>query len=1623
MKKNIKLFILFFALMAISSASLLFMGQNVVFASEAEAEQIEQQVDGPDYVDPDNPEDYEEYMPRDYAEPDDVKADANVVGSLRNNLFLITFKGEENPFEQYASLYNNQSQYDLINQYFNTGKYSLKDYYNTVSNGQLDLDTEVFTQNDDGKTLQIITLEDTREHFLPYYYYDNGAAKWVKNTVGYFEYVLVQSSTPVYSATSTAFYNSKIIANVYKDTAAMPTDTSTSDGVTSYTTAQKLADQRSDYYLLSSPMANYREYVLICEAFEKIQSKIDLENQDYNNDNYVDCLSISFFKTKTKNIRIGWSDLLWPHKWSIAGCASNSSSVTVANLRKVGYTSREAERIVEYGKKRPKLSNGKTFSTYFVADFDFVSTDLTTKAGWNKMIESTSTQIHETGHMLGLPDLYVYNNGANDSSFVGSWSQMCYNPRYPSAPSLMTSHERYKMGWLNDDNVKEIKSNGKYTLDVTKGYEGDNIVGFYIQHPTLYANKRIFLEYRNLYASKYDGAAGGESGLLMYYVNKARNGNAYAPPYEIYIFRPSGGNVRQAPIQAGQTFGSANLSETSNILFFMDSSNNIVNSGIVVTVDSMDDYTLTFTIEWAEFTSTIYSLADFGGNRKLYNKLKSQSLTEDLTNESFVGATSLDVSLCDVEDMSFLEKFNLSTINYLNLAGNYITELSYTQLIRNMKAVIFNGNMLTLSRISSTNLNAENYNFGIQFKTKERVFANKDVEITYLKKETDIAIDAINSNSELTVGSITRHYLTFPNEYTITTTFTEGGFETCEIAELSVGRITTKYDSVQNAYGLWQGDSVSTFLNDVITLECISRWRVEFEGTLPDTNVVGNNTTLISVLDIETGEEICSVLVHYIVRDDSAPEVEFIGGQSIYFAVGDTFVEYGINVREWGTLVPYTQVESINGENNTYEVIYKNKLTNIEVKEIDMSVAGEYIAQYRLIDSFGRGFDSYERRIRVLDNIIDMLSIDAKIYQKLMEITEEEVLLSTSLLNYDKLDLSNLGANTLQGMEQFEYKQDVIIDFSGNNFSDTSHAQTLITTRTNIQYIYLLNNNFNHDDILGISAYRSKSVYGFQKVKSFYVVTQEGQKSEIPFYDDLPSQLNVVISKNYTKNNHHVCLEEYGETVISVYNEYAETICEYTTTNIAILPLQTTFTKEYSEVFAPNYNEIFSVKGVERTELTVTNNFSDAELNKLGERKAVITIKKQSDLLAEVEVVFNVVDTQQPTLTLVGDTKLYLGSAKEYYDRYANNVCTAYDGYDGEITSVEKNEPVINGYGEYVVTYKAKDSSGNESVLERFVYIGTLTFAYSTIDANYNEYFKFPYETITFKKEDFNVKYKLKNELIYTNYNDSVGIKFTQYGDIFIAVQFTHKYNAALVYNFDVKVYIQDTAAPSIFLFGGYNYEIYAGQKFDEPGYKITDNSVKEELTPDKKYVAGINLVIEYYKVGASGSVTSASKLDTSSVGQYLIKYIATDNYGNSKTDERMLTIKYYPIDNVLINTLNLQSRYQQGKEVEISIFTDSEYITNPNPIVSWYINGQKVKTVTELETTLKFEDVGQFEVYAIVVDEYGTSVISDRYEFDIYKPSAAEPFVVIAGLALAAIVVGVFAIILIKRYRNRNFY
>ena len=111
MKRNFKLFILFFALVLIGGASMLFMGQNQVFADASQNEQIE--------AENAKDEQQETRVGINSVAGNTLANAAKPVGDLKNNLFVLGFKGESNPFAQYGTLYNNYSQYDFFNQYFN----------------------------------------------------------------------------------------------------------------------------------------------------------------------------------------------------------------------------------------------------------------------------------------------------------------------------------------------------------------------------------------------------------------------------------------------------------------------------------------------------------------------------------------------------------------------------------------------------------------------------------------------------------------------------------------------------------------------------------------------------------------------------------------------------------------------------------------------------------------------------------------------------------------------------------------------------------------------------------------------------------------------------------------------------------------------------------------------------------------------------------------------------------------------------------------------------------------------------------------------------------------------------------------------------------------------------------------------------------------------------------------------------------------------------------------------------------------------------------------------------------------------------------------------------------------
>ncbi|MEM1628449.1 MAG: M6 family metalloprotease domain-containing protein [Desulfurococcaceae archaeon] len=77
--------------------------------------------------------------------------------------------------------------------------------------------------------------------------------------------------------------------------------------------------------------------------------------------------------------------------------------------------------------------------------------------------------IHETGHLMGLPDLYAYEPlniaGRRDIHYyVGGWDIMGYIAGH--APDFMAWH-KLRLGWIDSDQVEVVSEKGVYEYELT----------------------------------------------------------------------------------------------------------------------------------------------------------------------------------------------------------------------------------------------------------------------------------------------------------------------------------------------------------------------------------------------------------------------------------------------------------------------------------------------------------------------------------------------------------------------------------------------------------------------------------------------------------------------------------------------------------------------------------------------------------------------------------------------------------------------------------------------------------------------------------------------------------------------------------------------------------------------------------------------------------------------------------------------------------------------------------------------------------------------------------------------------------------------------------------------------
>ncbi len=227
-----------------------------------------------------------------------------------------------------------------------------------------------------------------------------------------------------------------------------------------------------------------REQSMLERAINAISGSVSGIELDGDNDGDVD--SVNFIVRGSPD---GWSDLLWPHKWSLY-----TKNVTI-----------NGDRVYEYA-----------FQLETSLDFSGVG-----------------VLCHEMFHVLGAPDLYHYYE-RKDVNPVYKWDLMEYNQ---NPPQHMMAYMKYRYGkWI--DSIPEITSSGTYTLNPLTSSDNNC---YKIASP--YTTSEYFMvEYRRQ-TGTFESSLPG-SGLIVYRINTAADGDGNRDlPDEVYIYRPNGTNT------------------------------------------------------------------------------------------------------------------------------------------------------------------------------------------------------------------------------------------------------------------------------------------------------------------------------------------------------------------------------------------------------------------------------------------------------------------------------------------------------------------------------------------------------------------------------------------------------------------------------------------------------------------------------------------------------------------------------------------------------------------------------------------------------------------------------------------------------------------------------------------------------------------------------------------------------------------------------------------------------------------------------------------------------------------------------------------------------------------------
>ncbi|WP_455682845.1 immune inhibitor A domain-containing protein, partial [Thomasclavelia sp.] len=333
---------------------------------------------------------------------------------------------------------------------------------------------------------------------------------------------------------------------------------------------KKSSDNPEGYYAYQ---AVEREKELVNEILNKSKESIErvlsANDLDKNNDGNVDAISFFIEADRATQDEVEWSDLLWSHK--ISGMNLD------VNLQ------------------------GKKIDTY-----NLINTyDSNYEYGVFSLNQGTyGTVIHEYMHILGLPDLYRYNDNGDPVGFYDIMAKTTsYNPQ--GILAYMTS-DYNNLGWNNK--LPEITASNTVTLNRPQYINSNEKRAVKIISP-FNKNEFFVAEFYEKRTGVPADETSNNNGLLVYRINSdIKDGNVSgvgngSKDY-LYVFRPNEiqlgkgeGNLNNAVMNKNNRSRFGKMLDSTgkwdnDTLFYSDGKN----SGIIIDVTESNDNSITFNI-------------------------------------------------------------------------------------------------------------------------------------------------------------------------------------------------------------------------------------------------------------------------------------------------------------------------------------------------------------------------------------------------------------------------------------------------------------------------------------------------------------------------------------------------------------------------------------------------------------------------------------------------------------------------------------------------------------------------------------------------------------------------------------------------------------------------------------------------------------------------------------------------------------------------------------------------------------------------------------------------------------------------------------------------------------------